>query len=211
MNPERLLPIFPLPTVVLFPGTFLPLHIFEPRYREMVSVCLEGDRHLGMALLSEGRESDAGNSLFHSIGGAGEIVEHERLPDGRYNLVLAGRFRYRVLEEIPGQPYRLARVEVLPPASPPDRAKIQTALRVYQTLATRMDLPDLPSRPVSAEDFSGELANRLRYEPEEMQALLERDSLDDRLDLMTQRMADWETRIRFLTPFRMSGADPQNN
>jgi uncharacterized protein len=211
MNPERLLPIFPLPTAVLFPGTFLPLHIFEPRYREMVSVCLGGDRYLGMALLCEGRESDAGNSPFHSIGGAGEIVEHERLPDGRYNLVLAGRFRYRVLQEIPGRPYRLARVEVLPPASLPDRARIQTALRLYRTLATQMDLPDLPSRPGSAEDFSGELANRLRYEPEEMQALLERDSLDDRLDLMTQRMADWETRIRLLAPFRMSGADPQNN
>jgi uncharacterized protein len=212
MNPVRLLPIFPLPTVVLFPGELLPLHIFEPRYREMVSICLAEDRHLGMALLREGWESDyGGRPPVYQIGGAGEIVEHERLPDGRYNLVLAGRFRYRLLEELSGRPFRIARVEVLPPSAPPEETRTAIAERFYQNLAKKMKLPPLPSLPLSAEHLSGELATRLRYEPAELQTLLEIDDLEERFNLMTQRMTDWQTRIDFLEPFRAPGANPQNN
>ncbi|MFQ5848200.1 MAG: LON peptidase substrate-binding domain-containing protein [Candidatus Methylomirabilales bacterium] len=83
--------IFPLPNVVFFPHTLLPLHIFEPRYRQMLADCLAGERRLGMALLRPGWEADYhGRPPVYSVAGAGEIVESETLPDGRSNIVLKG-------------------------------------------------------------------------------------------------------------------------
>ena len=95
-----LLPLFPLPTVVLFPNVFLPLHIFEPRYREMVADALAGDRMIGMVLLRPGWEHDyEGRPAVYPIGCSGVITHVERLPDGRYNIVLRGIERFRILEE----------------------------------------------------------------------------------------------------------------
>ena len=95
-----LLPLFPLPNVVLFPNVFLPLHIFEPRYREMVADALAGDRMIGMVLLRPGWEHDYdGRPPVYPIGCSGVITHVERLPDGRYNIVLRGLERFRILEE----------------------------------------------------------------------------------------------------------------
>ena len=95
-----LLPLFPLPNVVLFPNVFLPLHIFEPRYREMVADALAGDRLIGMVLLRPGWEHDyEGRPPVYPIGCSGVITHVERLPDGRYNIVLRGLERFRIVEE----------------------------------------------------------------------------------------------------------------
>src|SRR4249919_2047953 len=97
---SELLPIFPLPNVVLFPGVFLPLHIFEPRYREMVADALAGDRVIGMVLLRPGYEHDYdGHPSVYSVGCSGVITHCERLTDGRYNLILRGLERFRILDE----------------------------------------------------------------------------------------------------------------
>src|SRR5437588_739379 len=86
-----LLPLFPLPNVVLFPNVFLPLHIFEPRYREMVGDALAGDRMIGMVLLKPGWERDyEGQPPVYPIGSSGLITHAERLSDSRYNIVLRG-------------------------------------------------------------------------------------------------------------------------
>jgi Lon protease-like protein len=79
----RRIPLFPLPGVVLLPGTTLPLHIFEARYRAMVAVALAGDRTIGMAMLKPGWEAADEDPRIYSIGGAGEIVDSEQLDDGR--------------------------------------------------------------------------------------------------------------------------------
>src|SRR6186997_85611 len=104
-----LLPLFPLPNVVLFPNVFLPLHIFEPRYREMVADALASDRMIGMVLLRPGWDR-----------------EYERLPDGRYNIVLRGMERFRVVEEDHALSYRRAVVEPLrdDPVDATDRVTI---------------------------------------------------------------------------------------
>ena len=95
-----LLPLFPLPNVVLFPNVFLPLHIFEPRYREMVADALAGDRMIGMVLLRPGWEHDyEGRPPVYPIGCSGVITHVERLADGRYNIVLRGLERFRIVEE----------------------------------------------------------------------------------------------------------------
>ena len=79
-----LLPLFPLPNVVLFPNVFLPLHIFEPRYREMVADALADDRMIGMVLLRPGWEHDyEGRPPIYPVGTSGLITNVERLPDGR--------------------------------------------------------------------------------------------------------------------------------
>ena len=85
------IPIFPLPNVVLFPNVFLPLHIFESRYRAMVKDALAGDRIIGMVLLQPGFEANyEGRPPVYPVGCAGVITHSEPLPDGRFNIVLRG-------------------------------------------------------------------------------------------------------------------------
>src|SRR5919198_1094637 len=104
-----LLPLFPLPNVVLFPNVFLPLHIFEPRYREMVEDSVRGDRIIGMVLLRPGWEKDyEGRPAVYPIGCAGVITHSERLADGRFNIVLRGMEKFRIIGEEGGRSYRVA-------------------------------------------------------------------------------------------------------
>lgn len=110
-----LVPLFPLPNVVLFPQVPLPLHVFEPRYRTLVEDALASHRTIGMVLLKPGYETDYhGRPDIYPIGCTGSIVGEERLDDGRYNLLLQGQRRFRVLAEDPGGAYRIAQVEDLP-------------------------------------------------------------------------------------------------
>src|SRR4030042_1353174 len=113
-----LVSLFPLPNVVLFPGAPLPLHVFEPRYRRMVADALASHRTIGMVLLKPGYEEGYhGRPPIYPLGCSGAIVEEERLEDGRYNILLLGQSRFRVLEEYGGEAYRLAAVEELPDAT----------------------------------------------------------------------------------------------
>jgi uncharacterized protein len=213
----RRIPIFPLPGVVLLPGTLLPLHIFEPRYRAMVADALEGDRTIGMAMWRDGAEDDAGGGVtpIHEMGGAGEIVESERLDDGRYNIVLEGRFRFRVIDEAPPSPYRIARI-VEVPSHPLDEAQrervVAAAAQGFPPLARAIGLPPLPDEPLSAERLASELALRLRYTPMELQAILETDSLAERFESVMSRIREWTSRMELLAPFRRPGEiDPRVN
>ena len=115
MLPEYLdVPIFPLPNVTFFTQTLLPLHIFEPRYRRMTENCLGGDRLLGVTLLKAGWQEDYfGRPRIYKTFGVGKIVDHERLGDGRFNVVIEGQYRVRLVEEFPTDPYRTGRVQVL--------------------------------------------------------------------------------------------------
>ena len=108
------LPIFPLPNVVFFPRTVLPLHIFEPRYKQMVADALEGNRQIGMVLLQPGWEGRQGESPeIFDTGGIGLITQHKQLEEGRYNILLSGHHRYRIMDFIRETPYRVARVRLL--------------------------------------------------------------------------------------------------
>jgi len=109
------IPIFPLEAATLFPNGTYPLHIFEPRYRAMVADALKGDRIIGMVTLQPGYEKDyEGRPPIFPIGCAGLITDYEELPDGRYNIVLGGLVKFRVVSEDQGRPYRLARIEPIP-------------------------------------------------------------------------------------------------
>ncbi len=106
------IPLFPLPNVVLFPNVFLPLHIFEERYRDMVTDALVEDRIIGMVLLRPGWDKDyEGRPAIYPVGCAGLVTHAERLSDGRFNIVLQGLEKFRVLDEDDSRTYRVARVE----------------------------------------------------------------------------------------------------
>ena len=113
-NFSGLVPLFPLSSVVFFPNTLLPLHIFEPRYRDMVNTSLESEKIIGMALLKPGWESDYySNPDVYDVIGMGRIVSSERFEDGKINIVLYGLKRARIVEIVKDLPYRLARVSLL--------------------------------------------------------------------------------------------------
>ena len=211
----RRLPIFALPGVVLMPETLLPLHIFEPRYRAMVADALNGDRTIGMALMKPGWEERGRDPEVFAVGGAGEIVESEKLEDGRFNIVLQGRFRYRIVREAGVDPYRQASVEPIasipfPDAEAETRAA-RTLRRLFEAVRAELDLAPLPDETLNSERLSSELALRLRYEPAELQAFLETDGLAARCEALGARLREWSQRMRLLAPFRPKELDPGRN
>ena len=187
------IPIFPLPNVVLFPNVFLPLHIFEPRYRAMVRDALASDRIIGMVLLRPGFEADyAGRPPVYPIGCAGLITHSEPLSDGRYNIVLRGLEKFRMTREEGGQPYRLAQVEALAEAAQDNDkpAMHQHRRRLESLLAAAMEHrgsgePKLPPH-ISDDDLVNALAQYLALEPIERQALLECDGVLSRCGALVE-------------------------
>jgi Lon protease-like protein len=189
-----LLPLFPLPATVLFPGVFLPLHIFEPRYKQMVTKALEGDRIIGMTLLVPGHEERyEGKPPVFPLGCAGLITHVERQNDGRFNLILRGLDKFRITEEEPptdGVLYRIAHVT-------PIEEEITPALRVPLGEARRrletMLAPSLHGeggsrlpRDMADPDLVNALSQYLELEPVEKQALLECEGVLARCDTLVE-------------------------
>ncbi len=116
--------MFPLPNVVLLPGSLLPLHIFEPRYRHMTQDALAGSRLLALARLRPGYEAQYHDrpAVYPTIG-IGRIIASDELKDGRYNILVRGLVRAELTEELPpDQAYRLIRARLLLDANPPEPA-----------------------------------------------------------------------------------------
>ena len=172
--------------MVLFPHVTLPLHIFEPRYREMVSDALEGDRMIGMVLLRPGWEGDyEGRPAIYEVGCVGLITHAERTADGRYNLVLRGLEKFRVRQEEHQRSYRMADVDtLLEPVADADRGVMRAERRRLESLLVPhpegrgVDHKMPPSMP--DEELVNALAQYLDLEAVEKQALLERDGLVNR-------------------------------
>ena len=188
----ELLPLFPLPNVVLFPNVFLPLHIFEPRYREMVADAIASDRMIGMVLLRPGWQLDyEGRPAVYPIGCSGVVTHVERLADGRYNLVLRGVERFRIVEEDHEKSYRRAVVEPLPESTltGDDRGALRTCRSKLESLLTSHDRASAEARmppAMSDEDLVNALAQYLDFEPLEKQALLEHGSLRTRAQTLVE-------------------------
>jgi Lon protease-like protein len=212
---SRRIPLFPLPDVVLLPGTLLPLHVFEHRYRAMVTDALAGARTIGMTMLAAGADATEAAPPIHRVGTAGEIVESEALPDGRFNILLEARFRFRVIGEERPDPYRVAQVEELATAPFPEPAdeerQTSSAVDLFREVSRDLDLPPLPRESLSPERLASEIALRLRYAPPELQELLETDSLPRRFETVRGRMLEWKSRLHFLAPYRPKKLDPRKN
>ena len=192
-----LLPIFPLPNVVLFPNVSLPLHIVEPRYREMVADALKSDRLIGMALLRPGWQREyEGRPAVYPIGCSGVITHVDQLADGRYNIVLRGAERFRILEEDDRLSYSRAHIEQLPELS--CCAEDTAAIRNQRARLDALLAPALERRVADItgearipaampdEDLVNALAQYLDLEPLEKQALLELRSLRSRAESLVE-------------------------
>jgi Lon protease-like protein len=140
------LKVFPLPSLVLFPGTAAPLHIFEPRYRAMVKDAIDGDGVFALAQVPTYAVPElAGDPPLHPMLSAGVISLHEELPDGRYNLVLTGVCRARMLaEHSKDKLYREVQAELLPDAD--TTSDVELALR-RALLEVAARLPEKASAP----------------------------------------------------------------
>jgi Lon protease-like protein len=189
---SELLPLFPLPNVVLFPNVFLPLHIFEPRYRDMVSDALAGDRLIGMVLLQPGWEQEYEKQPpVYPVGCSGLITHVERLEDGRFNIVLRGVERFRILEEDHERRYRRAIVEPLIERRLTDEDR--DCLRNQRAKLESLLSPSLSSgeteqrtTAMSDEDLVNALAQYLSLDPLEKQALLEQHGLRHRAESLVE-------------------------
>ena len=170
------IPIFPLQAVTLFPHTIQPFHIFEPRYRAMVADALEGDSIIGMIMLQPGYEAEyEGRPRIFDVGCAGVIIAAEELPDGRYNIVLDGTVKFRVLSEDTSRPYRLAEVEAFSEVVEVSDRPLLAQRRQQLERAALSVFPGmrLPPSDLSDEELIDGLSLVLPLEPVDRQELLE--------------------------------------
>ncbi|ODU21090.1 MAG: ATP-dependent protease [Sphingomonas sp. SCN 67-18] len=183
------LSIFPLGGALLFPRMQLPLHIFEPRYRALVSDAMARDRRIGMI---QPRGPGEAAPLF-DIGCVGRIAHVEALDDGRYNIVLEGVARFRLLREIDvTTPFRQIEAELQPdgeaaPLALARRASLETESRRFaQAQGYAVDWESVAR--LDDEALVNGIAQIAPFDNAAKQALLEADGLDDRAELIIQLM-----------------------
>ena len=201
------IPVFPQPNVVLFTNVFLPLHVFEARYRAMVTDALAGARILGMVLLQPGYETNyEGRPAVYPVGCAGVITHAESLPGGRFNIVLRGIEKFRVVSEDTSRPYRLAHIDAVPELiTPNDRTALRRLRhRLEAVLAAAIERsgadPKFPPA-IPDEDLVNALAQYLDLQPIERQALLECDGILTRCRALIELLE-----MKILAPRGMGGS-----
>jgi hypothetical protein len=186
-------PLFPLPGAILFPRAQLPLHIFEPRYREMVRDAIDGAGRIGM--IQPQRFDHDNQAPLYGVGCVGEVVGVEELEDGRFNIVLLGTNRFRYVRDVDvDASYRCAEVDVEafkddePPAlSLAERAEVEReARRLGDAMGLAVDW-DAVSR-LDDEMLVNAIAQVAPFDVGAKQALLEQPALTGRADLLVQLM-----------------------
>jgi Lon protease-like protein len=186
-------PIFPLPGALLFPRAQLPLHIFEPRYREMVHDAVEGAGRI--AMIQPHRIDDDNQAPLYAVGCIGELVGVEELDDGRFNIVLLGSNRFRIVSEAAIEaPYRCAEVDISafddtepPPLPLVQRAEVEReARRLGDAMGLAVDWEAVGR--LDDEMLVNAIAQVAPFDVGAKQALLEQATLDERADLLVQLM-----------------------
>jgi len=196
---QLVLPIFPLPDITFFPHTFLPLHVFEARYRAMITDALARDRRIVVARLRPGFEATyEGKPAIFPVAGGGQIVNCERLASGRFNILVKGEWRVRIEGEVPTDTlYRLARARRLEDAPAADDVtdvvgRIRTSCkRLLEALDRPLDVLD---GALGAEQAPGAIADRVAAaflpDPDLRQSLLETVDVGDRLRRVADALED---------------------
>jgi hypothetical protein len=183
------LPIFPLPGAILFPGLQLPLHIFEPRYRELVGSALARDGLIGMIQPQQSREG----APLYDIGCVGKIGDVEAMEDGRYNIVLDGEARFRVIRELEvTTPFRQVEAELIDEPedevlSGAERGNFEFEARRFATIQGYSVDWDSVAR-LDDETLINGVAQIAPFDTASKQALLEAPDLSQRCELMIQLM-----------------------
>lgn len=194
--------MFPLGSV-LFPTMVLPLHVFEPRYRELTRACLDGDREFGVVLIERGSEVGGGDVRF-DVGTVARIVDEAELEDGRWVLATVGTRRIRVDAWLPDAPYPRADISDWedPPASPHLQEASEPLiplLRRVLALTAEVGEPAAPATVELSDDpvLAGYQAAAVApLGPSDKQRLLAAPSPEERLGLCLQLLADAEELLR---------------
>jgi Lon protease-like protein len=203
--PPLTLPIFPLPDVTFFPHTMLPLHVFEARYRAMITDALARDRKIAVVRLKPGFEASyAGKPPVFLVAGAGEIVSWERLATGRYNILVKGEWRVRIESELPTDTlYRIVTAQALDDVEP--TADVSPAVARIRDLCGRLlqalDRPsDLLDAALAADQKPGVIADRIAAavvpDPDLRQELLETREVTRRLERLGGALQDLVKQLR---------------
>ena len=200
-----ILPIFPLPDVTFFPHTFLPLHVFESRYRAMVTDALARDRRIAVVQLRPGYEARyEGKPEVFAVTGAGEIVNCERLASGRFNILVRGQWRIRIETEIPSDTlYRVVRARRLVEEPPTDdvAAVVGRIRRTCKRLLEALDRPvDVLDGALAADEAAGAIADRVAAaflpDPALRQSLLETLNVGERLRRVSAALDDLANELK---------------
>lgn len=215
------IPIFPLPNVVFFPKTLLPLHIFEPRYRKMVEDALNNSNRIGIVLLKDGWQQDYfGAPEVHLIGCVGDIQYSEKLDDGKYNIMLYGLSRVRILNFVQEKPYRIAKVEYLKDSNFDHEGfnlnyETENFIRLVQEYLEEMGVENLDEllklQSHSLESIMNQIASVLDMSIQEKQSLLEIDSLEARYEQLTKIIKDKLTVLKIAKSVKIVPDDPEWN
>src|SRR5438067_6901427 len=213
---EFLLPLFPLPNLVFFPRTRLPLHVFEPRYRQMVADAVAADQRFGIVLLRPGWETDYFGALpIYGYGTVGQIEQAVPLDDGRYNILVRGEVRFRVVGEVSREPYRTARVIVQPEESHNESRRYEQkswladlSRQYLHYLPDQIAVPEIDT--VELEALTNALIMSLNLDVQEKQRLLEIDDLIARADEVGRELTNRIESLRFLSPYRRKTDANQN-
>ena len=186
-------PIFPLPDVVFFPKTLLPLHIFEPRYRQMIRDVLAGERLVAITLLQEGWEHhQEQESPFHSIGTLAYIEEVEPLEDGKSNILLNGLVKVHITELPKTAPYRHGAMRIIQDTAErwqinQERERLLQRFRRIAELAwENFPIRDIEQADMSLETLVNLMATWLPIPLNEKQKLLEIDNIVLRSEIVRE-------------------------
>jgi Lon protease-like protein len=189
-----IVPLFPLPNGVLFPHTPIPLYIFEERYRTMVREVLAGNGELVIALLRSGSESShPGVAAVHEIACLGRIETYEELEDGKYNIVVVGVQRIRIIREVQHAPYQMVEVEGVEDASYDEHSEeimkrqnhLSGLFAKFAELATGVKQQTMEFMPqLNFESLVNMVAMTLNLAIEQKQSLLEINEVSQRCDVL---------------------------
>lgn len=193
------LPVFPLPSTVLFPGIVIPLHVFEPRYRQMVADAMADDETICISMIKPGTE-ELEVPEVSNVGGMGKIIHCEKLIGGRYNILVQGTARVHLLDELDGEkPYRRFRARVVPSPTDHDAAAAQVQLvhlescvislvtAVAETDAQLVEVVRSTPDPIKLADI---LAATVVQDSNHQQALLATTDLRPRLTMLIDLLTD---------------------
>jgi len=209
----KIIPVFPLPDLVFFPKTYLPLHIFEPRYRQMVMDVKTGDRMIGMVLLKEGWEENYyQNPPIFQVGCVGRMIKAESLEDSRFNIILYGLKKFSIKDEFFDRSYRQAAIAPLgsrseiPVALSTELKECLTRLLKEHAALLKIErqLESLMQSCLDDETLIHTLSFALNFTPLEKQFLLEAEELEQQahrlVDLIQFNILENRSHCRAPTP-----------
>jgi len=218
---SRRVPVFPLPDVTLFPHALLPLHVFEARYVAMTRAALSGEGLIAMAMLKPGYESCyfTNHAPIHPVVGIGKILGHRVYEDGRFDLLLEGRHRARVIGEVPGGPFRVAELAVLA-ASEATPAAVSAAWREQVRLlleadcgltdCTRIEVERVLRTEASLDQLTDQVAAHLPLSADQRQELLGQTCPQSRARDLLARLEELRAGARCRASRRWQSAADRN-